>query len=443
MIFKRENCVIKKISGKKILKEIYLKGIKAVQPKMIMKSKGDFLLREFEKSRLNKIIILGFGKASTYMYMEIEKILKNINYEGVVITKYGHKNYNSKKIRIIEAGHPLPDERGFWGTKSIVDLIEKERGKAFFINLISGGGSSLLVYPLKGIDLKDKIKTTKILMDKGANIEELNTVRKHISFVKGGKLSKLIYPSPSISLIISDVIGDKLESIASGPTVPDKTTFKDAMAIIEKYKIKEKIPKNVLKILKEGAEGKIEENPKEGDFIFKKSKNLIIANNELALREMEKCCKTKGFLCKIVEKNISGEAKEVGKFISKIAEEEKDKRKIEKPLILFFAGETTVTVKGSGKGGRAQELALSFLLNLKEEEVFLLSAGSDGTDGPTEVAGAIVSFETLKKAKKLNLDPIKYLIDNNSYNFFKKTGDLFITGPTGTNVMDFYIVFIN
>ncbi len=443
MVFKEKNFATKKIREKEILKEIYLRGIKAVQPKVLMKAQRDFVLREFEKSKLDKIIILGFGKASAYMSKEIEKYLKGINYEGIVITKYGYKNYNSKKIRIIEGGHPLPDEKGFWATKNIIDLIEKERGKAFFINLISGGGSSLLVYPLKGIDLKDKIKTTKILMDRGAKIEELNTVRKHLSFVKGGKLSKLIYPSVSLSLIISDVIGDKLEFVASGPTVPDKTTFEDAMGIIEKYKVKEKIPKNVLKILIEGIEGKIEENPKKGDEIFKKSKNLIIANNELALKEMENYCKAKGFLCKIVEKNMLGEAKEVGKIISKNAMEEKDKKQNEKPLILLFGGETTVKVKGKGRGGRAQELALSFLLNLKEKGIFLLSAGSDGTDGPTEATGAIVGFETLKKAKKLNLDPIKYLKDNNSYNFFKKTGDLFITGPTGTNVMDFYIILIN
>lgn len=434
---------------KKLLKELYWAGVKAVNPEKLVKKNIKLFLKFYKKQNRKKIIIISIGKASFKMAMAGAKELKENFYMGIIITKYGHidknllKNKTLEKFKIFEAGHPLPDENGLKATKEVLKIIEKEKKDSIFLILISGGSSSLFIAPSDGISLKDKIKTTEILLKAGAGIGDLNCVRKHLSKVKGGNLAKLTYPAPSVSFIISDVISDKLDVIGSGPTSPDKTTFKDALKVLDKFKVKDRIPKTVLKLLKDGALGKIEENPKEKNDIFKKNKNYIIGRNEIALKEIKRKAKEMGLNAKIVSCEIEGEARVIGKKLLEFAIFEKEKLKTKKGKILIFGGETTVNVKGKGKGGRAQELALSFAINIKGKEgIYLLSAGTDGTDGPTDAAGAIVCYNTIKKAEKIKINPLKYLNENNSYNFFKKVKDLFITAPTGTNVMDLYLILI-
>lgn len=434
---------------KKLLKKLYWAGVRAVDPEKLVKKNIKLFLKFYKKQKRQKIVIISIGKASFKMAMAAEKKLKKYLYKGIIITKYGHidknllKKKTLEKFKIFEASHPLPDENGLKATEEALKVIEEEKKDSVFLLLISGGTSSLFIDPSDGISLKDKIKTTEILLKAGAGIDELNCVRKHLSKVKGGNLAKFIYPAPFISFIISDVISDKLDVIGSGPTFPDKTTFKDTLRVLDKFEVKDKIPKNVLKLLKDGALGKIEENPKEKEKNFKKNKNYIIGRNEIALKEIKRKAKEMGLNAKIVSREIVGEAKIIGKKLAKFAIFEKEKIKTKKGKIFIFGGETTVNVKGEGKGGRAQELALSFAINIKGKEgIYLLSAGTDGTDGPTDAAGAIVCANTIKKAEKMKIDPLKYLNENNSYNFFKKVKDLFITGPTGTNVMDLYLILI-
>lgn len=431
---------------KDILKELYFSGLSAVEPSKLVKENIKIVFEEIEKAKRKKVVLFSIGKAGYKMAKGAMEELKDYVKNGIVLTKYGHlekKEVIFPNLKIIEAGHPVPDRNSLKGTKEILKKIEKEKENSIFLIMVSGGTSSLLVYPKEGINLKEKIKTTEILLKKGANIFELNCVRKHLSKVKGGNLLKFIYPAPTISFIISDVIGDKLDTIGSGSTTPDETTFKEAMEILLKYKIEKKVSENVLNLIKKGVEGKIEENPKINDKIFKNVKNVLIGNNSIALKEIQKKAEEKNIFSKIISKDIQGEAKEMGKYLANIAIEEKKNKKIEAPLLLIFGGETTVNVKGKGKGGRAQEVALSFAKEISGlEGIFFLSAGSDGTDGPTEAAGAIVDGNTIREGEKLGLKAKEFLENNDSYNFFKKINSLFITGPTGTNVMDFYLILI-
>lgn len=427
----------------RVLEKLYFKGIKAVIPEKLLKENIK-LFFDFFKKHKKKVVLISIGKASSGMAKAAILKLKEKFYKGILITKYGYsKNFKIKNFKMFEAGHPVPDKNGLNATKEVLKLIKEEKKDSIFFILISGGASSLFVYPRDGITLKDKIKTTEILLNSGADINELNCIRKHLSKVKGGNLGRYIYPSPALSFIISDVISDKLDVIGSGPTSPDNSNFKDAFKIIKKYKIQKKLPKNVLKILKYGIEGKIPENPKKGDKIFKNLKNYIIGKNEIGLKEIKKMAEKMGIKAKIISKDIKGEAKVLGKYLAKIAIEEKEKKIIKKPLLLIYGGETTVQVKGKGKGGRAQELALSFALKINGlDGIYLLSASTDGTDGKTDAAGAIVDGKTIKKGKEIGLDAKEFLKNNDSYNFFKKINSLFITGPTGTNVMDFYLILI-
>lgn len=430
---------------KKILKKLYFEGIKAVDPETLMEKNFPLFWDFFYKKKRKKVVLISFGKASLNMAKGAIKELRDYFSNGIILTNQipSEKNFYSISIKIFTGGHPIPDENSLKGTEEVLKLIEREKKDSIFFILISGGGSALLSAPKDGIKFKDKIKTVEILLKAGANISDLNCVRKHLSKVKGGNLAKFIYPAPAISFIISDVLGDKLDVIASGPTYPDSTKFEDALKIIEKYKIKDEVPKNILNFLISGKGAKIEENPQKGDKIFKNIKNFIIGNNEIALKEIKRKAEKMGIEAKIFSKDLRGEAREAGKKLAKIAIEEKEKKKSEEPLLLISGGETTVKVKGKGKGGRAQELALSFAKNIKDREgIYLLSAGSDGRDGMTDAAGAIVDGNTVKKGEKFGLDADRYLNNNDSYNFLKRTDSLFITGPTGTNVMDFYLILL-
>ena len=374
---------------------------------------------------------------------------------GMVITKYGHagiqttddgqKTKDVKSIRIYEAGHPIPDENGIKATEEAISLLRNADRDTLVLCLISGGGSALLVSPLSGITLNEKQKTTELLLKSGADITELNTVRKHISNVKGGRLAEIAHPAKIITFILSDVIGDRLDVIASGPTAADDSTFSDAINVISKYKLQDKIPAGVMDLLDKGRAGLIHDTPKADSPVFENVENIIIGSNLKALNAAKD--KAQLMMCppEIISSDIAGEAKDVGK---KLAEKAIQIRTLKAQRhkgtkCLISGGETTVTVKGSGKGGRNTELALSFAGEIEGVDgITLLSAGTDGTDGPTDAAGAIVDGKTVTRAKKLGMKPEEYLENNDSYNFLKETDSLLITGPTGTNVMDIQIILI-
>jgi glycerate 2-kinase len=434
---------VKNISQKRLVTEIFYSASKAVDPYDLIKSQKENILSAYHSNNCTRLLVIGFGKSACQMAKGIENTVWDLIESGIVITKYGHclSRYKPKKIQFYEAGHPVPDENGFKGTEKIIRLLKDSDENTLIMCLISGGGSALLVSPYEGITLEEKQKVTDLLLRAGACIEELNTVRKHISRVKGGRLAELAHPAKIVSLILSDVIGDKLNVIASGPTSPDTSTFADALKVLEKYSLLDKSPQTVLEILNTGVKGLIPETPKEGDKILKNINNIIIGSNKKALKAAKSTAENIGFHTEILSSEISGEARDAGRWLARKAIEAKGKE--QRARCLISGGETTVTVKGNGLGGRNMELALSFAIEIESiDGITLLSAGTDGTDGPTDAAGAIADGETVKKATAIGLNPEKYLENNDSYNFFRKIDGLFITGPTGTNVMDIQIMVV-
>jgi hydroxypyruvate reductase/glycerate 2-kinase len=432
--------------------EIFYAGLKAVDPYDSVKRYAGNIRSAYINGNFSRLLVAGFGKAACPMAKGVADELFDLLDDGIVITKYGHHKREKPEaesqrsiIKVFEAGHPVPDENGVKGTEEIVELLKDADEKTFVVCLISGGGSALLVSPYTGITLAEKQEMTNLLLRAGANINELNTVRKHISKVKGGRLAEIAYPAKIISLILSDVVGDRLDVIASGPTSPDTTTFAYALKVLEKYGLMNKAPKSILEVLKKGVGGLIPETPKEGDRIFNNIENIIIGSNRSALDAVKRKAEELGFHAEIISYELTGEAREVGKWLAEAARKRAgmEAQKNKRPLCLLSGGETTVTVRGSGIGGRNMELALAFAMEIEGiKGITLLSAGTDGTDGPTDAAGAIVDGETVKKLKAAGLDPAEYLANNDSYDFFRKTGELFVTGPTGTNVMDLQIIVI-
>ncbi len=377
------------------------------------------------------------------MAQAIEEIFGDRITRGLITTKYGHL-LPLKETEIIEAGHPLPDQKGIQGSKKIQNLLKESGPEDLVIFLLSGGGSALLPLPVDGITLEEKQKVTQLLLDCGADIKEINTIRKHISQIKGGWLAKWAYPSTVIGFILSDVVGDPLDVIASGPTVPDCSTFDEAWEILKKYDLLDKIVPSIRNHLLLGKEGKLEETPKAGEGAFEKVHHFLIGSNILALRAAEKEASSYGFHTLILSSSIVGETREAARFHSAIAKEViSSGNPIPRPACIISGGETTVTIKGQGLGGRNQEFALAGALEVNGiEKVVLLSGGTDGTDGPTDASGAIADHTTISRAQSMGLDAKVYLENNDAYPFFKKLGDLLITGPTHTNVMDVRILLV-
>jgi glycerate-2-kinase len=369
-----------------------------------------------------------------------EHLLSDLITDGIIVTKYGHASASNRFARIAtyEAGHPVPDENGVTATRAIVELIRGADERTLILCLISGGGSALLVAPREGITLGDKQGLTDLLLKSGATINELNAVRKHLSMVKGGRLAQIAHPASIISLIVSDVIGDSLDVIASGPTAPDMSTFSEARAVLEKYRLTHRVPNAILSMLEQGSRGEITETPKQGDDIFENVQNIIVASNSTALAAAKAKAEELGFHTSIFSSTLQGEAREVARSLAHhiLA------ANLTRPACVLSGGETTVTVRGTGVGGRNTELALAFALEIDGVDgVTLLAAGTDGTDGPTDAAGAVVDGRTISRARSMQLDAPAYLNNNDSYAFFRKTNDLLVTGPTGTNVMDIQIIF--
>ena len=430
--------------------KIFAHAVAAVHPRQIITNQVSLqghTLRvgehRFSLLRFKRIFVAGCGKASAAMAAGIEKILGPRITAGLINVKYGH-GQKLKYIRLQEAGHPLPDENGLQGTWAMTKMLSNLQENDLVIFLISGGGSALLPAPIPGISLQEKQKVTDLLLSCGATIQEINTLRKHLSFLKGGGLAKLTYPATLISLILSDVVGDPLDAIASGPTVPDPTTYADCQEILDRYNLWSKIPPGVAKHIREGLKGKREETLKEGAEAFKKVTNVIVGNNLLAMKAAQQKAEALGYHTLLLSSRIIGETKEVAKVHTAITKEVLlNGIPVAPPACILSGGETTVTLQGPGKGGRNQEFALAAALDIAGlKGVVILSAGTDGTDGPTDAAGAFADGNTVARAKTLGMEAQNYLAQNNSYPFFKKLGDLFITGPTGTNVMDLRLILI-
>ena len=431
---------------KKILDTLEV-ALKAADPEKAVKKNvsigNGFVEICGKKFRFNRLYVIGFGKASGGMAKAVEEVFGNVIAEGVIaLPKQLSRKYVLRKIKVIPSSHPIPDASSVKAAKEIVRIAEKACEKDLVLVLISGGGSALAELPRPEISISDLKETTEVLLKSGASIDEINTIRKHLSLFKGGWLAKKIYPATTISLIISDVVGDPIEFIASGPTAPDSTTFNDALEIVRKYGIENKLPLNVLNILKLGAKGVLEETPKPGDKIFEKVHNNIIASNMVSLKAAQQYAKEKlGLNTLILTSRIRGEARHVGVVLASILEEiYYNDTPLKKPSLILAGGETTVTVVGKGVGGRNQELALSAAKIIRGlHGVALASIGTDGIDGVTEVAGGIVDAHTLNRALNLNMKIDDILSENNSYFLFKKLGDYIYTGPTGTNVNDVFV----
>lgn len=432
--------------SRKIAVDIFNAAIQAVDPYKLVKGYAESISAAYHKEHCIKLYLVSFGKAAFAMTKALaESSIRDIITKGMVITKYGHaQGALTGNIEIFEVGHPVPDAKGLAATKHVIDMLKNGDSQTLVLCLISGGGSALLVAPCNSITLDEKQRVTELLLKAGANINELNTVRKHISAIKGGRLAEIAYPSKVISLILSDVIGDPLDVIASGPTSPDETTYQDAVAVIEKYGLTDKIPAHIWNTLNNGANGAMPDTPKIDNPAFEGVENIIIGSNKIATGAAAKKAMELGFDTTILTSELQGEASEVAKWLALKAIEIRGQGSgVKKRICLISGGETTVTVKGNGLGGRNMEFALAFALEIAGTDgITLLSAGTDGTDGPTDAAGAIVNGQTIKKAKTKGLDPLVYLEHNDSYIFFKNIGELFVTGSTGTNVMDIQIIIL-
>lgn len=430
----------------KTVSKIFAAALKSADPYEAVIDHSEIISSACARYNCKNILLVGFGKAAVRMSQAAEAAAGDLLTGGIIITKYGHgvRTGGGSKVICFEAGHPLPDANGAAATQKVLRMLEDADEETLVVCLMSGGGSALLVSPPEGITLADKERTTELLLKAGADINELNAVRKHLSSIKGGRLAAVAYPAPVLSLILSDVIGDRLDVIASGPTAPDTSTYQDALAVIGKYGLTRSVPAAVREHLNNGASGLIPETPKENDPVFRRVSNIIVGNNRAAIHaameEAERC----GYETTILSTALTGEAKVVARELVQRAVAVKRTLRPGAGACLLAGGETSVTVKGAGKGGRNMELALAFGIGIRElNGITFLSAGTDGTDGPTDAAGAVVDGQTVARGGAAGMDPQEYLDNNDSYTFFKNAGGLVITGPTGTNVMDIQVILLD
>ena len=423
--------------------------LESADPQRIIKAKvhrtGNALHVEgqtFNLSQFRELYVIGGGKASGPMATALESILGDRISKGIINVPQNSGPHQSAKIEFREASHPIPNEAGLQGAKAMLNLASQAEKRDLIICLISGGGSSLMPLPRDEIPLNDLQSVTDALLRSGATINEINTVRKHLSAVKGGWLAKAAYPATVLNLILSDVIGDPLDFIASGPTVPDSTTFQDAVQILNRHKLWKTMPQPVKAALMEGQEGRLEDTPKQGDKAFRNVKNIIIGNNRTATQAAcESLCKA-GLQSLLLTSLLEGEARHVGTLLSSIAKEiEASGNPVSRPCGIVAGGETTVTVTGDGKGGRNQEVALSAALGVTGMNgVAIASLSTDGIDGPTDAAGAVIDGNTLARSRRARMNARECLAHNDSYRFLSKLEDLIFTGLTGTNVNDVSVI---
>ncbi len=389
------------------------------------------------------IYVVGGGKATAPMARAMEDILGRRLSGGVVVVKYGFAE-PLRSLEVIEAGHPLPDQKGVEGARKMLDLVKGAGKQDLIFSLISGGGSALLPQPAEGLSLAEKQAVTKLLLECGASIDEINMIRKHISSTKGGQMARAAYPATTANLMLSDVVGDRLDVIASGPFVPDTSTFQDAQAVLDKYRLTS-LPETVREHIGKGVRGEVQETPKERDPVFERVRNYVIGSNILALEAAAQEAERLGYNTLILSSMVEGETREVAHVHTAMAKEIlQTGRPLPPPACIISGGETTVTIRGKGLGGRNQEFCLASAVDLAglPPRVVVASGGTDGNDGPTDAAGAIVDSLTCRRGSDHGLKALAYLDDNNAYRFLEKTGDLLITGPTKTNVMDVRFVLV-
>jgi glycerate 2-kinase len=427
---------------------ILLGGLRAADPRRaierVLRVRGGAVVvdgQRYPLARGARLTVVGAGKAAALMAQAAEDILEDRITAGVVAVPTGYAA-SLRRIRLREAGHPLPTEAGAAAAEQILALLRGLRPQDLVICLLSGGGSALLPLPQAGLALADMVRTTDLLLRSGADITEINTVRKHLSRIAGGQLARAAAPARLVTLIISDIVGSPLDAIASGPTVPDPTTYADALSVLDKYRLTREAPPAVAAALRRGAAGELPDTPKPGDPIFARARAVVLADNAAAARAARESAAKSGFRTLLLSTFIEGEAREVGRVLAAIAREVSSTGSpVSRPACIVAGGETTVTVTGSGRGGRNQEVALAAARPLHGiSDVLLVSFATDGTDGPTDAAGAVADGTTLARARARGLDPVRHLAENDAYPVLEAVGDLIRTGPTHTNVNDLMLI---
>jgi hydroxypyruvate reductase len=405
--------------------------------------------RSFDLRALGRILVVGAGKAGAPMARAVADLLGDRLSAGLVVVKEGYleaqsaAQTRSNLLRFHEAGHPVPDTRGVAAAEQIAALLQGLTTDDLVIALISGGGSALLTLPAPGVQLDDLQTLTGLLLASGASISEINTLRKHLDLLKGGGLARLAHPASLVTLVLSDVVGSPLDIIASGPTVPDPSTFADGLAVLRRYGLEGRVPQTVLSRLRRGAAGALPETPKPGDPLFARASTTLVGSNEIAADAALAAAQTEGMHSLLLTTSLEGEAREAGRLLAAVLREVvASGRPIPRPACIITGGETTVTLRGAGRGGRNQELALASAFGLTGlPDVALVALATDGGDGPTDAAGAVATGETLARAAALGLDPDDALGRNDAYPFFSALGDLLLPGPTATNVNDLTLLF--
>jgi hydroxypyruvate reductase len=457
----QRGCVIKTINlpdnlpliNREHVEKILLAGLAAVDPctvvESLVKRHGNYLEvggHRYDLETYNRVVVVGFGKAVIPMSVAMENILAEKLTSGTVIPKHVDINPRfgaSSKIQVRKGSHPIPDQESILATQSLLEITRGCSKDDLIICLISGGGSALFTWPVSGITLDDMQNLTRLLLKSGAEIGEINTLRKHLDQVKGGGLARWLFPAQVVTLIISDVIGNPLEDIASGPTVADPSTFEDAVQILQKYNIIHEIPDNIWAYLQKGLVNRSLESVKTEDPVLERVQNLIVASNYRAAQAAAVGAQLRGFHTLILTGYLHGEASQAGLFLASVLNQiVLTGEPLPRPACVIIGAETTVTVHGSGLGGRNLETALGSVCDLAGlNDIALVTLGTDGEDGPTDAAGAVVTGETLEKAGRLQINPRVSLANNDSYHFFEKIGGLIKTGPTGTNVNDLVFLF--
>lgn len=430
-----------------LLARLFQTGLQAVDPYEAVCRQVSLRRRQltigsqhYTIQKQHRIVVVGAGKASARMAQALERRLGPRIDSGLVVVKYGH-GASTKKIRIVEAGHPVPDAAGLRASRTIMALVGTLKPDDILIVLLSGGASSLLPAPAPGISLRDKQQTTKLLLRSGATIQEMNAVRKHLSRMKGGQLAAATSGRVA-SVILSDVIGNDLGTIGSGPTAPDPTTFREAWTILQRYGVSSRLPESVRRRMEAGICKSVAETPKPGAALFRRVHNVLVGDNQAAVDAVARLAMGQGLHTLVLSTTVTGEAREVAKLFGAMAREiVSHKRPVQRPCCVIAGGETTVTVRGEGQGGRAQEFALAAALEIAGlPKVWIAGFATDGTDGPKPVAGAVVNGETVARARRVKLNVVRALQENNAYPFFKKLNAHIVTGPTGTNVNDLYLL---
>jgi hydroxypyruvate reductase len=390
-----------------------------------------------------RVLVVGAGKASGAMAAAVEEAWGDRITDGVVAVKDGY-TVPTRRVRLLEAGHPVPDERGAAAARQIHALAESAGAGDVVLVLVSGGGSALTPAPVPPITLGDKQAMTRLLLAAGATINQLNAIRKHSSLLKGGQLARAAAPAQVEALLLSDVVGDPLDVIASGPTTPDASTFAEALDILDRFALRRRAPRSIVQRFEAGARGELPETPKPGDPLFARVRNTVIGNNSLVVEAAAARAREIGFTPHVLTRSLEGEAREMAhQFVEMARAIQAGRGPVTLPACVIAGGETTVTVRGRGRGGRCQEFALAAALDMEGlRNVVMLAAGTDGTDGPTDAAGAMVDGDSAARARARGSDPVASLAENDSHDLLAGAGDLVVTGPTNTNLLDLYLAVV-